>query len=58
MGTVVEDATDYYSARIPKKQRKRTMVEELLSDRQFKKSLFPVHDSVTILSPLVNVLYM
>ena len=37
MGTVVEDATDYYSARIPKRQRKRTIVEELLSDKQFKK---------------------
>ncbi|XP_060553859.1 deoxynucleotidyltransferase terminal-interacting protein 2-like [Ruditapes philippinarum] len=36
-GEVVEDATDFYSSRIPKKQRKSTVVEELLADAEFRK---------------------
>ncbi|KAL3993977.1 Fcf2 pre-rRNA processing family protein [Acanthocheilonema viteae] len=32
VGTVVETKADFYSSRIPKKQRKRTLVEELLAD--------------------------
>ena len=43
MGTVIEDATDYYSARIPKKQRKGTIVDELLSDNQFRKYVLLCH---------------
>ncbi|KAH3796147.1 deoxynucleotidyltransferase terminal-interacting protein 2-like [Dreissena polymorpha] len=35
-GKVIEDATDFYSSRIPKKQRKSTIVEELLADSQFR----------------------
>ncbi|KAL4219610.1 Deoxynucleotidyltransferase terminal-interacting protein 2 [Mactra antiquata] len=35
-GKVVEDATDFYSSRIPKKQRKSTIVEELLADADFR----------------------
>ena len=30
-------AAEFYSARIPKRQRKRTMVEELLADDQLKR---------------------
>lgn len=37
VGTVVDNATDFYSDRIPKKQRKQTLVDELLADEQFKK---------------------
>ncbi|XP_029285508.1 deoxynucleotidyltransferase terminal-interacting protein 2 [Cottoperca gobio] len=36
VGTVVDSAVDFYHSRIPKKQRKRTMVEELLSDAEFR----------------------
>ena len=39
MGTVVEHATDFYSSRIPKKQRKKTLVEELMADVEAKKQL-------------------
>lgn len=36
IGRVVDSPTDYYSGRIPKKQRKRTIVEELMADAEFK----------------------
>ncbi|KAL4634901.1 deoxynucleotidyltransferase terminal-interacting protein 2 isoform X1 [Arapaima gigas] len=36
MGTVVECPLDFYHSRIPKKQRKRTIVEELLADAEFR----------------------
>ncbi|EFO23024.1 hypothetical protein LOAG_05462 [Loa loa] len=32
VGTVIETKADFYSSRVPKKQRKRTVVEELLAD--------------------------
>ncbi|KAL4446201.1 hypothetical protein ABPG77_003008 [Micractinium sp. CCAP 211/92] len=34
MGTVVESAADFYSARLTKKQRKRTLTEEVMADAQ------------------------
>ena len=37
MGHVVEGAADFYSGRIPKKQRKATLVDELLADADFRK---------------------
>ncbi|XP_062855094.1 deoxynucleotidyltransferase terminal-interacting protein 2 isoform X2 [Trichomycterus rosablanca] len=36
VGTVVDNPVDFYHSRIPKKQRKRTMVEELLADAEFR----------------------
>ncbi|KAJ8277777.1 hypothetical protein GJAV_G00079780 [Gymnothorax javanicus] len=36
VGTVVDNPADFYHSRIPKKQRKRTMVEELLADAEFR----------------------
>ncbi|XP_067131807.1 deoxynucleotidyltransferase terminal-interacting protein 2 isoform X2 [Centruroides vittatus] len=36
IGTIVETSADYYHSRIPKKQRKRTIVEELLADEEFR----------------------
>ncbi|XP_035508793.1 deoxynucleotidyltransferase terminal-interacting protein 2 [Morone saxatilis] len=36
VGTVVDSAVDFYHSRIPKKSRKRTMVEELLADAEFR----------------------
>ncbi|XP_066499847.1 deoxynucleotidyltransferase terminal-interacting protein 2 [Hoplias malabaricus] len=36
VGTVVDNPADFYHSRIPKKQRKRTIVEELLSDAEFR----------------------
>ncbi|XP_068111283.1 deoxynucleotidyltransferase terminal-interacting protein 2 isoform X2 [Hyperolius riggenbachi] len=37
VGTVVDSPVDYYHSRIPKKQRKRTIVEELLEDAEFRR---------------------
>ncbi|KAM9129848.1 deoxynucleotidyltransferase terminal-interacting protein 2 [Pangshura tecta] len=37
VGTVVDAPIDFYHARIPKKQRKRTIVEELLADSEFRR---------------------
>lgn len=34
MGTIVESPTEYFSARIKKKDRKQTIVEELLADQK------------------------
>ncbi|KAK7145749.1 hypothetical protein R3I93_013472 [Phoxinus phoxinus] len=36
VGTVVDSPVDFYNSRIPKKQRKRTIVEELLADAEFR----------------------
>lgn len=36
MGTVVDNPEDFYHSRVPKKERKRTMVEELLADAEFR----------------------
>ncbi|XP_074523839.1 deoxynucleotidyltransferase terminal-interacting protein 2 isoform X2 [Halichoeres trimaculatus] len=36
IGTVVDNPVDFYHSRIPKKERKRTMVEELLADAEFR----------------------
>ncbi|XP_067662713.1 deoxynucleotidyltransferase terminal-interacting protein 2-like [Haliotis asinina] len=36
-GTVVEDPSEFYSARIPKKQQKTSIVEELMADAEFRK---------------------
>merc|ERR1719268_314970 len=37
IGTVVDSPYDFYTDRVPKKARKRTMVDELLADAEFKK---------------------
>ncbi|CAC5362675.1 rRNA-processing protein fcf2,Deoxynucleotidyltransferase terminal-interacting protein 2 [Mytilus coruscus] len=37
LGTVVESSADFYHSRVPKKQRKSNMVEELLADAEFRK---------------------
>ncbi|XP_034559519.1 deoxynucleotidyltransferase terminal-interacting protein 2 [Notolabrus celidotus] len=36
VGTVVDNPVDFYHSRIPKKDRKRTMVEELMADAEFR----------------------
>ncbi|XP_014776289.2 deoxynucleotidyltransferase terminal-interacting protein 2 [Octopus bimaculoides] len=36
MGTVVESAADFYHARIPKKQRKANIVEEMMANAEMK----------------------
>ncbi|KAI4884089.1 hypothetical protein NFI96_025701, partial [Prochilodus magdalenae] len=36
VGKVVDNPADFYHSRIPKKQRKRTVVEELLADAEFR----------------------
>ncbi|KFV62466.1 Deoxynucleotidyltransferase terminal-interacting protein 2, partial [Dryobates pubescens] len=37
VGTVVDSPIDFYHSRIPKKQRKRTIVDELLADSEFRR---------------------
>lgn len=37
MGKVVDTPLDYYNGRLTKKERKRTIVEELMADAQFQK---------------------
>ncbi|XP_034088125.1 deoxynucleotidyltransferase terminal-interacting protein 2 [Gymnodraco acuticeps] len=38
VGTVVDNPIDFYHSRVPMKQRKRTMVEELLNDAEFRQN--------------------
>merc|ERR1712210_191969 len=37
IGTVVDNAADFYTDRVPNKARKSTMVDELPADAEFKK---------------------
>ncbi|XP_054996324.1 deoxynucleotidyltransferase terminal-interacting protein 2 [Sorex araneus] len=37
IGTIADNPADFYHSRIPKKQRKRTIVEELLADSEFRR---------------------
>ncbi|XP_075414664.1 deoxynucleotidyltransferase terminal-interacting protein 2 [Tenrec ecaudatus] len=37
VGTIVDNPADFYHSRIPKKERKRTIVEELLVDSEFRR---------------------
>ena len=37
MGRVVDDPLDFYSDRVPKKQQKNTILEELIGDAKIKK---------------------
>ena len=37
IGTIVDNAADFYTDRVAKKNRKQTMVDELLADAEFKK---------------------
>ncbi|KAF4520903.1 hypothetical protein B566_EDAN010318 [Ephemera danica] len=37
IGKVQDSAADFYHSRIPKKDRKRTLVDELLADAEFQK---------------------
>merc|ERR1712062_216430 len=37
IGTVVDNASDFYTDRVSKKDRKQTMVDELLADAEFQK---------------------
>uniref|UniRef100_G3SUM4 Deoxynucleotidyltransferase terminal interacting protein 2 n=1 Tax=Loxodonta africana TaxID=9785 RepID=G3SUM4_LOXAF len=37
IGTIVDNPADFYHSRIPKKERKRTIVEELLADSEFRR---------------------
>lgn len=48
MGTIVESPTEYFSARIKKKDRKETIVQELLADQKsseyFKRKYNEIQD--------------
>ena len=37
VATVQDSPLDFYHSRIPKKERKRTIVDELLADAEFRK---------------------
>ncbi|CAG8540898.1 6988_t:CDS:2, partial [Scutellospora calospora] len=36
IGTVIEGPTEFYSSRLPRKERKQTIVDELMADEQAK----------------------
>ncbi|GAB1597310.1 hypothetical protein Ahia01_000007400 [Argonauta hians] len=46
MGTVVESPADFYHSRIPKKQRKANMVEEMMADAEMKQYIKRKHGEV------------
>uniref|UniRef100_A0A0M3HXD1 Fcf2 domain-containing protein n=1 Tax=Ascaris lumbricoides TaxID=6252 RepID=A0A0M3HXD1_ASCLU len=46
VGTIVENKADFYSSRIPKKQRKRTIVEELMADEEFQTKQKKKYDEI------------
>nr|CAG4643581.1 EOG090X0GO7 [Ilyocryptus agilis] len=37
VGTVVDNAADFYHSRVPKKDRKKTLVDELMADANFQR---------------------
>ena len=37
MGSIVDDPLDFYTTRVPKKQQKSTILEELINDAKIKK---------------------
>ena len=37
MGKIIDDPLDFYSTRIPKRQQKKTILEELVEDAKIKK---------------------
>jgi hypothetical protein len=37
MGSIVDDPLDYYTNKVPKKQQKNTILEELIEDAKVKK---------------------
>merc|ERR1712179_111576 len=37
IGQIQDNAADFYNDRIPKKERKKTLVDELMSDAEFRK---------------------
>lgn len=39
-GKVIESPADFYTSRVPIKQRKATLVDELLADAEFRKLVF------------------
>jgi len=51
MGTIIESPTEYFSARIKKKDRKETIVQELLADQKsreyFKKKYNEIQEKTT-----------
>jgi hypothetical protein len=40
MGKIVDDPLDFYTTRVPRKQQKNTILEELIEDAKVKKSEF------------------
>ncbi|MBN3301158.1 TDIF2 protein, partial [Amia calva] len=48
VGTVVDTPVDFYHARIPKKQRKRTIVEELIADAEFRRFVLQLNVSLKV----------
>lgn len=39
IGTIIEHPIDYYSSRATRKERKQTLVDELIADAEFKKNV-------------------
>ncbi|KHN75517.1 Deoxynucleotidyltransferase terminal-interacting protein 2 [Toxocara canis] len=54
VGTIVENKADFYSARIPKKQRKRTIVEELMADEEFQRRQKKKYDEIKAIEAITK----
>jgi len=46
MGTIIEGPTEFYSARINKKDRKKSMVDEILASRESKSRFKKKYDEI------------
>ena len=48
VGTVVDSPADFYHSRVPKKDRKKTLVDELMADANFQRSCGSIFFTVAI----------
>ncbi len=51
VGTVVEGATEFFSERLPRKARKRTLTEELLADSELTQSRKKRYNKLQVRAP-------
>ena len=51
VGRVVDSPADFYSSRIPKKERKRTIVDELMADAELKQYTKRKHQEILNADP-------
>lgn len=57
MGKIVDDPLDFYSTRVPKKQQKKTILEELINDAKVKKYIF-IFNRVKIFTVFKRIFFL